>query len=71
MKGIERYKLLVLKERIHKDVKFSIENIISNIISTLYGDNSNYAYRGEYLLMFIIVKTLYYTTEILCQPYFN
>ena len=46
MKGIKRYKLPVMKSVSHGDEKYSRGNIFNNIEITLYGDRSNYTYRG-------------------------
>ena len=43
--------------------KPSIENIVNNIIITLYGDKWNYNYSGKYFIMYIIVESLCYTPE--------
>ena len=35
VKGIKKYKLPVIKS--HRDAKYSIENIVDNIVMTMYG----------------------------------
>ena len=37
-KGIKRYKFSVIKYMSHGDVKYSIGNIVNNVVITLHGD---------------------------------
>lgn len=37
IKGIKRYKPPVMTSVIHRDVKYSIRNVISNVVITLNG----------------------------------
>ena len=36
--GIKKYKLPVIKQISHEDVRYSIGNTVNNIVITLYGD---------------------------------
>ena len=38
VKGVKRYTLAVIKQKSHRDVMYSMVNIVNNIVITLYGD---------------------------------
>lgn len=72
MKETEKYKPPVIKQISYWDQKYSIGNVVNNIIITSYGD------RCYYLLLmvntkYVIVKSFCCTPEsnIVCQLYFD
>ena len=52
MKGIKRYRFLVIR---YRDKKYSIGNIVNNMVITLVTDGS-YTYSGEHFIMYGIVE---------------
>ena len=72
-KGIKRYKLPVIKQRSHRDEKYSTGNIVSRIVTGCMVTEGDYIYCGEHFIMYRIVESICCTpeTNIVCQVHFN
>ena len=58
VKGMKRHKLAVMKQVSHRDEKYSLGNIVNNIVIMLCGDRWRLHYHGEHCIMYRTVQSL-------------